>query len=152
MIKVFKYIPELDGFDVTPEFKSIANELGITEWNEVVWIGRYFTMDNDVGEHWFDNWNERSEAEEKAKSMGLFSELLFFIDPDRFKDDRDGPCHSREERKRFWRDVCMSLHLSLETIFAEARKINAKMRRIGESYVENIEEKITRIKNQYNNL
>ena len=55
MIPVFKYIPEIDAFILDPTFKRIANELGLNEWHEVVWIGRYFALDNDFGEHWFDN-------------------------------------------------------------------------------------------------
>ncbi len=101
MIKVFNYIPELDCFDTTPEFKKICDEYGLVEWHEVVWIGRFFSMDNDFGEHWFDNWPERENAEEKAKKLGLSAECLFFIDPERFKDGRDGPYHNVEERKQF---------------------------------------------------
>jgi hypothetical protein len=150
MIKVFKYIPELDCFDVTAEFKKIVDELGITEWNEVVWIGRYFSMDNDFGEHWFDNWDEREKFENKADELGLYTEQLFFIDPDRFKNDNDGPCHTTEERKRFWSDVCLSLHLSLETIFSEARKINQELKELlAGKYIENLEERIHQIANQY---
>jgi hypothetical protein len=130
MIKVFNYISELDCFDTTPEFKKICAEFGLTEWHEAVWIGRFICMDNDFGEHWFDNWDERDKAEEKAKELGLASECLFFIDPDRFLDGRDGPCHTREERKRFWTDVCTSLHLSIETIKAEAKKYKNKIQEI----------------------
>ena len=42
MLKVFNYIEEIDAFVVTEKFKEIVDYLGVTEWNEVVWIGRYF--------------------------------------------------------------------------------------------------------------
>ena len=70
------------------------------------------------------------KEEEKAKDLGLPTECLFFIDPDRFQDGRDGPCHSREERKQFWTDVCKSLHLNIETITAEAKKYKEKIEKI----------------------
>lgn len=149
MIKVFKYIIELDCFDVTPEFKRISEELGLVEWNEVVWIGRFFLMDNDFGEHWLDNWNEREQAEEKAKQLGLISQYLFFIDPDRFKDEKDGPCHSSEQRKKFWTDVCKSLHLSIETIIAEAKMFNEENKKRDEPYIQDLEERINQITNRY---
>jgi len=50
-IKIFDYIPELDCFKINPIYKEIADELGLSEWTEVVWIGRLFCMDNDYGEH-----------------------------------------------------------------------------------------------------
>ena len=109
MIRIFKYHQELDCFVVDPDYKVIADLLGLTEWNEVVWIGRFFTMDNDVGEHWFDNWDLREPLQAKAKALGLDTTELFILDPDRFKDDRDGPCHSPEERVLFWKDVLLSL-------------------------------------------
>ena len=64
--KVFQYIPELDAFTVTDEYRVIADTLGLTEWNPVVWIGRLFTRDEDFGEHWFDNWDEREALEERV--------------------------------------------------------------------------------------
>lgn len=149
MIKVFDYIPELDCFKVTEDFKSIADELGLSEWNEVVWIGRYFTLDNNYGEHWFDNWKIREINEKKADSIGYDSDDLLFIDPERFENGKDGPCHTNEERKRFWTDVCKSLHMSLETIFAEAKKINAELKIVNEPYIENIEEVIIAISKRY---
>jgi len=46
----------------------------------VVWIGRFFSMDNDFGEHWFDNWDLRKPLEAKAEELGVitsvFTELL----------------------------------------------------------------------------
>ena len=45
-LKIFKYIDELDCFIVTEEYQQIADYLGLTEWNPVVWIGRLFTLDS----------------------------------------------------------------------------------------------------------
>jgi hypothetical protein len=126
MVKVFKYIEALDCFVVEPNYKKLSDYLGLTEWNEVVWIGRFFLMDNDFGEHWFDNWDLRDSLEERAKEAGISYDDLLIIDTDRFKNGVDGPCHDEEERLLFWRDVLKSLELSYETLFAEARKENTK--------------------------
>lgn len=116
LIKIFDYFPELDCFYATKEYRDIADELGLAEWTYVVWIGRLFTMDNDYGEHWFDNWDDREAIAEKAKKLGVQSESLYIINPSRFMDGKDGPCHSDEERKAFWTDVLKSLTLSIDTI------------------------------------
>lgn len=149
MIRIFKYHQELDCFVVDPDYKKIADLLGLTEWNEVVWIGRFFTMDNDVGEHWFDNWDLREPLEAKATALGLDTTELFILDPDRFKDDRDGPCHSPEERVLFWKDVLLSLQLSYETLFREARKLNEERREYDpDDYIPDLEERILQITNK----
>ena len=96
MIKILRYLEDLNCFVVDPHYKKIADILGLTEWNEIVWIGRFFTLDNDHGEHWFDNWKLREPLEAKAAELGLDSSELFVLDPDRFKNDADGPCHSSE--------------------------------------------------------
>ena len=146
MVKIFSYLVELDCFIVDPDYKKIADYLGLTEWNEVVWIGRFFTLDNDYGEHWFDNWDLRKPLEEKAKDSGLDSTELFILDPDRFKNDYDGPCHSPEERVLFWKDVLMSLHLTNETLFREARKVNEERRRFdSQDYIPDLEERIKQL-------
>lgn len=152
VIKVFDYIKELDCFDVNPDFKYIAHYLGIVEWSEVVWIGRYFTLDNDYGEHWFDNWEEREAVEQKAEALGYSAEMLLFINPERLRNGKDGPCHSDEDIKNFWTDVLKSLHLSLDTIFAEARSFNKKAqeRETGD-FLPHLEERIIEIKNKYEN-
>jgi hypothetical protein len=143
MIKIFGYIEELDGFIIEPEYRIIARQLGLTEWNEVVWIGRYFSMDNDFGEHWFDNWGLREDFKTKINALGIDETEVFLIDPDRFKDDRDGPCHSIEDRKNFWKDVLMSLHLSISTLTTEARKLNEE-RKLNdpEDYIPDLEQRI----------
>ncbi len=48
-IRIFNYIHDLDAFVVTDEFRTLADRLHLTEWHPVVWIGRLFTLDNDVG-------------------------------------------------------------------------------------------------------
>ena len=90
MIKVFKYLNELDCFVAESTYKEIAGILGLSEWNEVVWIGRYFSMDNDYGEHWFDNWELREKIESETSRLGIDSSEIFIIDPNRFKDEKDG--------------------------------------------------------------
>ena len=70
MIKVFEYIEEIDAFVVNPQYKEIALILGLKEWNEVAWIGRLFFLDNDYGEHWFDNWSLRDRVEARAGELG----------------------------------------------------------------------------------
>ncbi len=116
----------------------------------MVWVGRYFSLDNDYGEHWFDNWIERENLEGIAEAKGYKHEFLMIIDPDPFKNDNDGPCHSRQERKQFWTDVLKSLHLSLETIFAEARKFNDEIQERNDSdYLNDLELRIIQIKEKY---
>lgn len=145
-MRIFKYISELDCFVVDPEYKKVADLLGITEWNEVVWIGRFFTLDNDYGEHWFDNWEERDELEKKAESIGIKYDDLLIINTDRFKNDIDGPCHSESERKKFWTDVLKSLDLSLDTIFAESIKLNKEYKDAGETFISDLDSVIEKIK------
>jgi hypothetical protein len=148
MVKIFKYIEELDCFIFELEYKKIANELVLNEWNEVVWIGRYLSLDNDYGGHWFDNWELREKIEAETTKLGIDSSEIFIIDPDRFKNDKDGPCHTGEERKRFWTDVLKSLQLSYETLFNEARKLNEQRRLYDEEdYINNLESRIEGISN-----
>jgi hypothetical protein len=146
-VKIFRYIEELDAFVVTDEYNTLATTLGLVEWTPVVWIGRLFTMDNDFGEHWFDNWDLREERQEKAEKMGLDENELLIINPDRFKDGRDGPCHGPEQRKRFWTDVLCSLELSYELLFNEARDANEQIKEIlPDDYIADLESRIERIR------
>lgn len=147
-VKIFDYIPDIDAFKAAKEYSCIARMLNLCEWNPVVWIGRFFALDNDYGEHWLDNHDERNELAEKlAQRFNLppkcndYTEILvrwyeridsvleekygingheqiLIIEQSRFA--KKDPCHTDEQRKRFWTDVCKSLHLSLETIFEEA--------------------------------
>ena len=150
-IKIFKYIEDLDCFVVDNEYKEIADKLGLTEWNEVVWIGRFFTLDNDYGEHWFDNWELRDKLADKAKQLNIDYDDLLIIDPKRFKDDKDGPCHTDIERVNFWTDVLISLRLSLNTLFSEARRVNEENRlHYNDEFLPDLENRIQEIKNAYN--
>ena len=121
-IKVFQYLEKYDAFDVTPEYYEATGWLGLHEWTPVVWLTRLLAMDNDFGEHVFDNWNER-EALEKEHGETDLSHLLVVVGK-RFQDGSDGPCNTEEFRKQFWTDILKSMHLSLETIFVKAREHN----------------------------
>ena len=127
----------------------MADKLGLTEWNEVVWIGRYFLLDNDNGEHWFDNWEERDKLAEQAKELGIEYNDLLIIDHSRFKNDYDGPCHTSDERKRFWTDVLTSLELSLDTIINEAKKLNSQRKITDEDFIGDLDNAILIIQNAY---
>lgn len=37
----------------------------------MIWIGYYFSMDNDVGEHWFKDWELRKHAKTKLDALVL---------------------------------------------------------------------------------
>lgn len=145
-IKIFDYIPELDAFVPTSEYKEIATKLGLAEWTYVVWIGRLFTLDNDYGEHWFDNWDERAKVHDKAATMGYDSGELYIINPKFFAEGKDGVCHTDEERKLFWTDVLKSLTLSLETLFTFALNNNPA---VGENDHLPIKKLIKQIREQY---
>jgi hypothetical protein len=114
--RVFDYIGEIDAFVIDKTFAETARQLGLAEWHAAVWIGRYFTLDSDYGEHWFDNWHLRDEKEANAAALGIACDDLMVIDPSRFKMrdfGGDGPCHSDEQIKLFWTDVLKSLKVSL---------------------------------------
>ena len=150
MIRVFDYIASLDAFVVADEFRSISDVLGLNEWHPAVWIGRLFTLDNDFGEHWFDNWDLREAIEDKATALGYDSADLMIIDPARFADGCDGPCHTPEFRKAFWTDVLKSLTLSLELIFDQARRYNAwSAEHLPEDYIPDLEVRIAKISSRH---
>jgi hypothetical protein len=46
-IRIFRYLDDLDCFVVSDKYRRIADQLGLTEWSPVGWIGRLFTRDND---------------------------------------------------------------------------------------------------------
>ena len=87
-------------------------------------------MDNDYGEHWFDNWALRDERRYLAEKVGIPLEKMMVIDPDRFKDELDRPCNPPELRKEFWQNVLATLSLDLEFLFSKARQLNAKARNL----------------------
>lgn len=145
-LKVFKYIPELDCFVIDERFQRIADYLGLNEWHAAVWIGRAFMLDNDYGEHWFDNWDERAALANRAAALGYASEQLMIVAPDRMQNGKDGPCHSSEFRRRFWTDVLTSLAISFELIFMEAQAFNESVREhFPEDYIENLEQRIQEV-------
>lgn len=145
-VRVFTYIEQLDAFVVTDAYRHLAEQLGLIEWHPAVWIGRLFTLDNDYGEHWFDNWDEREALEVQAQKLGIASEQLMIIVPDRFKNDDDGPCHTPAFRKQFWTDVLKSLELRYDTLFAEARLQNAAIKEyLPDEYIEDLEARIVAI-------
>lgn len=150
-VRIFQYIVDDDAFLVTDEYRQLADTLGLTEWHPAVWIGRLFLLDNDVGEHWFDNWELRADR-------GL-SEDHLIIDPDRFQDGRDGPCNTPDFRKRFWTDVLKSLELSLDLLFDKARQFNEQNRQwleespddsdAKESFIPDLEDRIREIRRRH---
>lgn len=145
-VRVFKYIDQLDAFIVTDQYRVLAKRLGLIEWNPVVWIGRLFSLDNDYGEHWFDNWEEQEALRDQAQKLGIAYEDLLVIAPDRFKNDQDGPCNPPELRKQFWTDVLKSLEVSYEVIFAKARQCNNLAKeRAPEEFIEDLEDRIAEI-------
>jgi hypothetical protein len=131
-LRVFRYLSEVDAFIVTTEYRELATLLGLAEWNPVVWIGRLFALDNDFGEHWFDNADALADRAPLAERLGHDVGSLLVLDPERFKDGLDGPCHPPELRARFWRDVLASLELSPELLFSEARHVKAGFERLFE--------------------
>lgn len=148
-VRVFRYLPDLDAFVATTEYAELADFLGLMEWHPAVWIGRLFCMDNDAGEHWFDNWKLREPLEARAADMAIQIDQLFIIDSDRFQDGRDGPCHDAGFRKRFWTDVLKSLELSYELLFDEARRMNDNMRQnFPEHSIYDLEERIQSVRDR----
>src|SRR5437879_56874 len=145
-VRIFEYIPELDAFRITSEYQQLADYLGLTEWHAAVWIGRLFTLDNDYGEHWFDGSPGWEAIEGRARELGIDPYDLKLVDPERFVNGQDGPCHSPELRKRFWTDVLKSLELSYELLFDMAREMNAPLKEIyPEEYIGDLERRIRRI-------
>lgn len=80
-----------------------------------------FLVDNDVGEHWSDNWDLREPLRDKVTKLGLDETELFVINSERFNNRSH---YTDEERELFWKDILLSLQLSYETLFREARKFN----------------------------
>lgn len=125
-IQIFTYISEGDYFVEHEDYQDIAPDLGLVEWNAMVWIGRLFSLDNDFGEHWMDNFEliEQKQATLKETKRQLPMQPIYVIDPDRMKDGKDGPCHQAEFRKQFWTDVLRNLKINLGTLIDKARQVN----------------------------
>jgi hypothetical protein len=103
-------------------------------------------MDNDFGEHWFDNWEEREALKPKADALGIDIADLMVVVPGRFSDGRDGPCHSETFRKTFWTDVLKSLELSYDLLFDRARRMNAEAQELlPEAHIVDLDEPIASI-------
>ncbi len=152
-VRVFEYIDRLDAFVVTDEYRYLAEQLGLAEWNPVVWIGRLFALDNDYGEHWFDNWDERAALESEARKLGIAPEQLMVIVPDRFENQADGPCHPPALRKQFWTDVLKSLELSYDTLFEYARQRNSFAKEdLPDEFIEDLKERIDAIRTSNENV
>jgi len=56
---VFNYLEALDCFVVNSAIKELISNLGLNQWNEVVWIGRH---------HMCDKNKDRYKAYKKIKS------------------------------------------------------------------------------------
>lgn len=105
------------------------------------------SLDNEYGEHWFDNWDEREALAEATQHLGIAPDTLLILVPDRFKNAVDGPCHAAAFRKQFWTDVLASLRLSYDTLFTLARQYNAEARAYHpDDYIADLEERIAAIK------
>ena len=106
----------MDCFKINDAFSDFVYSLGYEEWNAVVWIGRLFSLNNDFGEHWFDNWDLREKIEDKARKLGYDADELCVINPARFSRGDDSPCYDADNVKIFWTDVLKNLDLNEETI------------------------------------
>ncbi|MEZ6038542.1 MAG: hypothetical protein R3F29_13760 [Planctomycetota bacterium] len=125
-MRIFDYHADLDAFTLTREYAALIEVLDVDPWEAYAWLGRLFSLDNDVGEHWFDNWELREQRSEAAARAGFDDAQLLIVDPRRMVDGRDGPCNSDDFRKRFWIDVLRSLDLSEELICDKAREYHAR--------------------------
>src|SRR5262249_16986453 len=114
-------------FHLTPEYTSLAEAVQMEGWEAFAWLGRLFSLDNDVGEHWFDNWDLREQRAEAAARHGLDTNTLLIVNPRCMAGGRDGPCHTDELRGRFWKEVLMSLELSEDLIIAKARDFHGRL-------------------------
>jgi len=141
-VKIFKYLNELDAFVLTDEYKHVAEHLGLGGWESYAWIGRLFTMDNDFGEHWFDNWELREQMAADAEKLGFDESELLIFDASRMTDFKDGPCHSDASRKKFWTEVLQNLELSLDLIIEEARSNYQTSTELGIADFEDFEERV----------
>ena len=120
-MKLFIHHADVGGFTYTPEYKELLEVLDLGWWDGRAWLGRLFSMDNDVGEHWMDN-DELVEARaDLAARAGLDLHELMVPDPERMTGGRDGPCNTTEFRMRFWTEVLACLDLSEQLIIDSAR-------------------------------
>lgn len=120
-IQILDYIEEGDFFVEHPRFKALSDQLGLTEWHSLTWIGQLMSLDNNFGEDWFDNDKERDDLKAVASALGYDADDIMIVKPQRFMDGENGPCHSDSLRKLFWTDVLRNLKISLRTILLKAR-------------------------------
>lgn len=151
-IRIFDYHEEEDAFLASEDYRHIAYTLNLSEWNSVVWVGRLFAMDNDFGEHWFDNWEDTEEESAVRERLGNPDARILRIGPARFQDGRDGPCNTDAFRKRFWTDVLRSLELNLGTLIEKARQQNERYEKtegLEEFHIADLEDRITSVLKTY---
>lgn len=152
-LRIFRYIEALDAFVLSKTYRIVAAKLGFTEWETYSWIGRYIIQDNDFGEHWFDHSELRAERANAAKAYGIEELDLLIIDPKFFQNEKDGPCHAPEERKRFWTDLVSSLELSVDLICDEARRQNGAEGIWGKyDYIPDLEDRIVEVKRWFRSV
>jgi hypothetical protein len=85
----------------------------------------------------------------EAARRGLTEEDLLIIDPERFQNGKDGPCHAPALRKRFWTDVLRSLELSYDLLADEARTFNQeRLRFLPDEYIPDLEERIAAVERE----
>lgn len=90
-------------------------------------------------------------SEDVAQTISSYA---LVINGDKFKDDLDGPCHSRAVRDIFWTEVIKNMDLSKEVIFEKVRDLNSKNKQYNRIYprgsqlptVNNLEAKIEKLK------
>jgi hypothetical protein len=85
---------------------------------------------------------ERWRSQRYGSHRVMYEELLI-IDPERFQNGKDGPCHPPAFRKRFWTDVLRSLELSFDLLVDEARAFNQeRLRFMPDEYIGDLEARI----------
>ncbi|HIH11881.1 TPA: hypothetical protein HA241_06845 [Candidatus Woesearchaeota archaeon] len=152
-VQVFSYVPALHAFVVNDNYKNISDRLGLEEWNPVVWLGRYFCLDNDYGEHWMNCDERRDQIMSEIRRLGLAPEQVYVVDADYFQQSGQDGVHSSELRGLFWRDLLSSLRLSYELLFEEARYANeltaTHLSTDDTDYIADLEQRIDGIRTEY---
>jgi hypothetical protein len=124
-LKLFLHHADVGAFTYRPEYVELCEVLEYG-WECRAWLGRLFSMDNDVGEHWMDNESLVEARADLAVRAGLDPDLLMLPDPERMADGRDGPCNTTEFRMRFWTEVVACLVLSDQLIIDGARAFHGR--------------------------
>ena len=125
-IHIFRYLPEVNAFDVTPEYAELAELVGLVGGIPSCGSGgssASTTMLASTG----------STTGICAKSVRLTRtswarcERSAHPRPAPLTDGTDGPCNAPDIRLRFWRDVLTSLELTTDLLFAKARDNNNRI-------------------------